>query len=72
MSSAIDNLNELTDSLILRSGRVEQEYERLEQECRTHMPQPAGMDNLRVVCGKTRELAMNLLCFSLAHFKRKA
>ena len=71
LSSAIESLNELTDSLILRSERVEEEYERLAQDCRAKMPQPARLDDLKELSGKTKELAMNLLCFSLGHFKRQ-
>jgi hypothetical protein len=71
LNSAIEDLNELTDKLILRSERVEEEYEQLALDCRTKILQPPRLDELKESCSKTKELAMNLLCFSLGHFKRR-
>jgi len=72
LNSAIQSLNELSDSQILRSERAWEEYEKLERDCKVHTLKPVGIDNLRVLCKETEELAANLLCFSLAHFRRKS
>jgi molybdenum-dependent DNA-binding transcriptional regulator ModE len=71
LNTAIEGLNQLTDSLILRSERVEEEYKKLEEECEVCVRQPAKLEDLRALSSKTKELAMNLLCFSLGHFERK-
>jgi len=71
LDSALGMLNELTDSLILGSGRAWEEYGRLEQDCRMNAFEPTGLNDLRDLCKKTEEFAADLLCYSLARFKRK-
>jgi hypothetical protein len=71
LNSALDMLNRLSDSLILESGRAWEEYNKLEHDCKTSAFDHARLDDLRDVCKKTEEFAADLLCYSLARFKRK-
>ena len=71
LSSALDMLNELTDSLILRSGRAWDEYKKIEYDCKTSAFESDGLSGLRYLCKKTDEFAADLLCYSMALFKRK-
>jgi molybdenum-dependent DNA-binding transcriptional regulator ModE len=71
LNSAIESLNSLSDSLILRSESAWNEYNKLERDCRVRSFEPAELNDLRVLCKKTEELAANLLCYSLAHFRQK-
>jgi vacuolar-type H+-ATPase subunit I/STV1 len=67
---AIKRLNRLTDSQIMRSKKAWEEYRKLEQECKHCALCPVQLDNLKVICKKTEELAADLLCYSLARFKQ--
>jgi molybdenum-dependent DNA-binding transcriptional regulator ModE len=69
---ALDSLIQLTDSITFESGRAWEEYEKLEQECKVEAYEPPEMNDLRGLCKKTEEFATDLLCYSLAHFKRGA
>jgi predicted RNase H-like nuclease (RuvC/YqgF family) len=71
LSSALDMLNELTDSLILGSGIAWDEYKKIEHDCKTSAFEPDGLSGLRYLCKKTEEFAADLLCYSMAFFKRK-
>ena len=70
LNSAIKRLNELTDSHIMQSKKAWEEYRKLEEECKQYALRPAQLDELRVICKKTEELAADLLCYSLARFKQ--
>jgi chromosome segregation ATPase len=67
---ALERLDRLIDSQIVRSKRAWEEYRRLEQECKQCALCPVQLDNLRAICKKTEELATDLLCYSLARFKQ--
>jgi predicted RNase H-like nuclease (RuvC/YqgF family) len=71
LGSAVDMLNKLTDSLILGSGRAWDEYKKIEHDCKTSAFEPGGLGGLRYLCKKTEEFAADLLCYSMALFKRK-
>ena len=75
LDSAIDQLIKLTDFMISESERAWEEYRTLERDCRIGAPEPsnvnAQMKALWGLCKKTDELATDLLCYSLAHFKHK-
>jgi molybdenum-dependent DNA-binding transcriptional regulator ModE len=71
LNSALDSLDRLTDSLILESRRAWEEYGGLERDCRTTTCEPIELKGLRDLCGKTEQFAADLLCYSLARFKRK-
>jgi chromosome segregation ATPase len=70
LNLAIERLDRLTDSQIMRSKKAWEEYRKLEQECRRYTPCPVQLDDLGALCKKTEELAADLLCYSLARFKQ--
>jgi hypothetical protein len=72
LNSAIEKLNRLTDSLISESTNAWKKYEKFEQECKMLPYKPAEMNELKVICKEKEELAKDLLCYSLGHFKRKS
>jgi hypothetical protein len=71
LNSALDVLMQLTDSIILESGRVWEEYEKLEHDCKVEGHEPPELNDLKEVCRRTEEFATDLLCYSLAHFRRR-
>ena len=71
LNSALDLLMQLTDSMIFESGRVWEEYEKLEHDCRVEGHEPPELNDLKEICKKMEEFATDLLCYSLAHFRRK-
>jgi hypothetical protein len=71
LNFTIENLNRITDSQILISGKAWSEYKRLEHDCVKFALKPVILDDFRVLCKKNEELAADLLCYSLAHFKRQ-
>jgi hypothetical protein len=71
LNSALDMLIQLTDSMIFESGRAWDEYEKLEHDCNADGYESSELNGLRELCKKTEEFATDLLCYSLAHFKRK-
>ena len=71
LNSALDMLIQLTDSMIFESGRAWDEYEKLEHDCNADGYESSELNGLRKLCKKTEEFATDLLCYSLAHFKRK-
>lgn len=74
LDSAIDKLIKFTDFMISESERTWEEYRTLERDCRIGASEPsvvnAQMKALWGLCKKTDELATDLLCYSLAHFKQ--
>ena len=71
LNSALDMLIQLTDSMIFESGRAWDEYEKLEHDCNADGYESSELNGLRELCKKMEEFATDLLCYSLAHFKRK-
>jgi phage-related tail protein len=71
LNLAIKRLNRLTDSQIMRSKKAWEEYRKLEHECKQHVLYPVQLENLRAICKRTEGLAADLLCYSLARFKRR-
>jgi hypothetical protein len=71
LNSALAMLIQLTDSMIFESGRAWDEYEKLEHDCNADGYESSKLNGLRELCKKTEEFATDLLCYSLAHFKRK-
>jgi len=71
LNSALDMLIQLTDSMIFESGRAWDEYEKLEHDCNADGYESSELNGLRELCKKTEEFATDLLCYSLAHFKRE-
>ncbi len=71
LNLAIENLDKLTDSLILRSKSALDDYRRLERDCKSFEFKPSALDNLRVICEKTERLASDLLCYSMGRASLK-
>ena len=71
LNSTLDMLIQITDSLIFENGRAWDEYEKLEHDCNADGYESSELNGLRELCKKTEEFATDLLCYSLAHFKRK-
>lgn len=76
LDSAVDKLVKFTDSMIAESERAWGEYRLLEQEIRVGGASESSgvntqMEALQRACKKTDKFATDLLCYSLAHFKRK-
>jgi hypothetical protein len=72
LKSALDVLIQLTDSITFESGRAWAEYQKLEHDCKVEACEPPELNELRGLCKKTEEFATDLLCYSLAHFKKSA
>jgi hypothetical protein len=71
LNSALDALMQLTDSMIFENERAREEYEKLEHDCKVEGHEPSELNNLRELCKKMEDFATDLLCYSLAHFRRK-
>ncbi len=72
LAYSIEKLNRLTDSLISKSTKAWEEYKTFEQKCKILSYKPPEMNELKVMCTEKEELAKDLLCYSLGHFKRKS
>lgn len=72
LNSLSGSLDEMTDSMILRSKQAWQTFERLSKECKAESFESARLDGLKALCKKQEELAANLLCYSLGRFKKTA
>jgi hypothetical protein len=66
----LERLNRFTDSQILGSKEAWKEYRKLEHDCKLYGLKPVQLGDLLIACKKTEELAADLLCYSLARFKR--
>ena len=71
LRSAIDSLERLTDSEILRSKAAWKKYEELKHECEKNALAPPQLEELRTLCKRTEQLAADLLCYSLGLLKQK-
>ena len=70
LNSAIESLNRLTDSQILKSKKAWNKCKKLEQDCKEQRSELPELDNLRALCKKMEELAADMLCYSLGHLKQ--
>ena len=71
LSSAIDGLERLTDSEILKSKAAWKKYEELKRDCELHALASPQLDELRILCERTEQLAADLLCYSLGLIRQK-
>jgi uncharacterized protein YydD (DUF2326 family) len=71
LRSAIDGLERLTDSEILKSKAAWKKYEELKHDCELYALVPPQLDELRILCKRTEQLAADLLCYSLGLLRRK-
>jgi seryl-tRNA synthetase len=71
LRSAVDSLERLTDSEILKSKASWKKYEELKQECEKNILTLPQLDELRTICKRTEELAADLLCYSLGLLRQR-
>ncbi len=62
-----DELNELSDSMVLTSRDAWMKFNDLAQRCEGEGGDPALLGPVRVLCKKIDVIAADLLCFSLGH-----
>jgi hypothetical protein len=71
LRSAMESLDGLTDSQILKSKEAWKKYEELKHDCEMRTSAPPELDELRILCRKTEQMAADLLCYSLGFVRRK-
>jgi len=71
LRSAVDSLERLTDSEILKSKAAWKKYEELKLDCEVHAFALSQLDELRILCKRTEQLAADLLCYSLGLLRQK-
>jgi tetrahydromethanopterin S-methyltransferase subunit B len=71
LNAAIDKLNDLTDSQILKSKGAWQKYEEFKRESEAHTTALPQLKEFYEECKKIEQLATDLTCYSLGHPKRK-
>lgn len=69
LNSVVDKLDRFIDSLILDSAKARKKYEKLNHECNMRAFDPVSLRNLETLCQENEQLAKDLLCYSLGHFK---
>jgi hypothetical protein len=69
LGSAIESLNQLTDSQILASKKAWRSYEEFERQCDGQPSKSAKLKELQAACKKREQIAADLLCYSLGHLK---
>jgi thymidine phosphorylase len=69
LDSAIESLNQLTDSQILASKNAWKRYEEFVRECDGQSSKLDKLNELQSVCKKKERIAADLLCYSLGHLK---
>jgi predicted house-cleaning noncanonical NTP pyrophosphatase (MazG superfamily) len=57
LRSAIDSLERLTDTEILKSKTAWKKYEELKHDCELHALAPPQLDELQILCKRTEQLA---------------
>lgn len=72
LRSAIDSLERFTDSEISKSKEAWKKYEELKRECESGALTLNQLDELRIMCKKTEQLAADLLCYSLGLIRQKS
>lgn len=72
LSHATKSLNNLSDSLLVRSRKAWQVYGRLEAKCKASGLDLARVEDIRVLCKRVEGMAADLLCYSLGHMKPMA
>jgi chromosome segregation ATPase len=71
LDSAAGSLNRLSDSLIARSKKAWQIYERLEHKCKATGLEMTRLSNVQVLCKKTEAMAADLLCYMLGRLRHR-
>jgi len=72
LESALNSIEELTDSEILGSKAAWKEYNELKHECQQHDLKIEQLDELEILCKRKEQFAADLLCYSLGRLKQKS
>jgi len=70
LNALTERLDKFVDSVISESVRARQKCERLNQECKMQAFDLAKLEDLETSCKEIEQLAKDLLCYSLGHFRR--
>jgi hypothetical protein len=62
-----NELNELSDSIVLMSREEWLKFNDLAQHCESEGGDPSLLEPIRVLCKRIEVIAADLLCFSLGH-----
>ena len=62
-----NELNELSDSIVLMSREAWKKFNDLAQRCESEEDDPCLLEPIRVLCKRIEVIAADLLCFSLGH-----
>jgi len=62
-----DELNDLSDSIVLMSREAWMKFNDLAQRCESVGGDPCLLEPVRVLCKRIEVIAADLLCFSLGH-----
>jgi hypothetical protein len=62
-----DELNDLSDSIVLMSREAWMKFNDLAQRCESEGDDPRFLEPVRVLCKRIEVIAADLLCFSLGH-----
>ena len=72
LDSALESLSKLSDSLIIKSKKAWQTYDRLEHKYRVGKYELTRLDDVRDLCTRTEDAAADLLCYTLGCLRQKA
>ena len=70
LSSAVEELDEFIDSVILQAARTREKCEKLKQECAVQSFEPIRLRDLLSSCLENEQLAKDLLCYSLGRLRK--
>lgn len=62
-----NELNDLSDSIVLMSREAWMKFNDLAQRCESEGDDPRLLEPIRVLCKRIEVIAADLLCFSLGH-----
>jgi hypothetical protein len=62
-----NELNDLSDSIVLMSREAWLKFNDLAQRCESEGGDPCLLEPIRVLCKRIEVIAADLLCFSLGH-----
>jgi hypothetical protein len=62
-----NELNDLSDSIVLMSREAWVKFNNLAQRCESEEADPSLLEPIRVLCKRIEVIAADLLCFSLGH-----
>ena len=70
LNSAVEELDEFIDSVILQTARTREKCEKLKHECAVQSFEPIRLRDLLSSCLENERLAKDLLCYSLGRLRK--